>query len=177
MKAKSSSLLPNFARKAAEGYSAELHRFLARRMHRQHEVEDLVQEVYLRLLKVDNGDFVRNPRAYILQTASHVFHDFFEKDTRTQQYVITDSEMVDQISENPSEIPNYELAHQVSTEKQIEFVLYQLKPIHASVLLMFYRDGYSYDEIATTIKVSSRQVKRYIANAKEELLGLDWKWD
>jgi RNA polymerase sigma factor (sigma-70 family) len=177
MKGKSSSLLATFASKAAELYSAELHRFLARRMHRPQEVEDLVQEVYVRLLKIDNGDFVRNPRAYILQTASHVFHDHFEKDRRTQQYVVTDSEMVERISENPPELPTCELAQRLSTQKQLKAALAQLAPIHASVLLMFYREGYSYEEIATRLKVSVRQVKRYIAAAKQEMMGIDWKWE
>jgi RNA polymerase sigma-19 factor, ECF subfamily len=177
MKAKSSSLLATFASKAAELYSAELHRFLARRMHRPQEIEDLVQEVYIRLLKIDNGEFVRNPRAYILQTASHVFHDYFEKDRRTQQYVVTDSDVVERVSENPPELPTCELAQRLSTQKQLNTALAQLSPVHASVLLMYYREGYSYEEIASQLKVSLRQVKRYIANAKKELMAIDWKWE
>lgn len=177
MKAKPISLLATFASKAAELYSAELHRFLARRMHRPQEIEDLVQEVYVRLLKVDEGDFVRNPRAYILQTASHVFHDYFEKDRRAQHYVVTDSEMVEHVSEHPPELPTCELAQRLSTQKQLNAALAQLSPIHASVLLMFYREGYSYEEIASQLRVSIRQVKRYLANAKQELMSIDWKWD
>jgi RNA polymerase sigma-19 factor, ECF subfamily len=177
MKEKSSSLLASFASKAAEHYSAELHRFLARRMHRPQEVEDLVQEVYVRLLKVDDGEFVRNPRAYILQTASHVFHDFFEKESRAQQHVVADSEMVERITESPSDLQPCQLAQRLSTEEQLKAVLATLKPIHASVLLMFYRDGYSYEEIAVQLKASVRQVKRYIANAKVELVSIDWKWE
>jgi RNA polymerase sigma factor (sigma-70 family) len=177
MKAKPSSLLTAFAAKAAELYSTDLHRFLARRMHRPHEVEDLVQEVYLRLLKIDRGEFVQNPRAYILQTASHVFHDHFQKDRRTQRFVLTDSEVVDRVSENPPELAACDLARRLSTEKQLKAVLAQLSKLHAAVLIMFYREGYSYEEIADQLKVSVRQVKRYLANAKEELTRIDWKWD
>src|SRR3569832_531236 len=93
------STLAKFASNAAQHYCVELHRFLARRMHRPQEIEDLVLEVYLRLLKIENGDFVRNPRAYILQTAAHVAHDFMAKDRRAKEYVVIDSEIVDAVSE------------------------------------------------------------------------------
>src|SRR5215813_544660 len=104
MDVKSGSVLATFAKRAAEHYSAELHRFLARRMHRPQEIEDLVQEVYIRLLKIESGEFVRNPRAYILQTAAHVAHDFMAKDRRAKEFVVVDSEIVDSVSEHPSEL-------------------------------------------------------------------------
>jgi RNA polymerase sigma factor (sigma-70 family) len=176
MKSKSGSQLAKFASKAAEIYSAELHRFLARRMHRRDEIEDLVQEVYIRLLKIDTGEFVRNPRAYILQTASHVAHDFVEKDRRAQEHVVVNSEVVDQVTENPSDHPSCRLAEQLSTQKQLNTALAKLAPIHAAVLLMYYREGYTYEEIAERAKVSVRQVERYLANAKKELMDIDWEW-
>jgi RNA polymerase sigma-19 factor, ECF subfamily len=177
MKAKSGSLLATFARRAAEHYGKELHRFLARRMHRPQETEDLVQEVYVRLLKIDTGEFVQNPRAYILQTAAHVFHDYQEKHRRAQQHVVIDSEVLEWASENPTEPQVCELAQRLSTQKQLNAAIAQLSPIHASVLLMYYREGYSYEEIASRLRVSLRQVKRYIANAKKALMEVDWHWD
>src|SRR5215472_18808090 len=115
MKSKSGSVLAKFASKAAEFYSAELHRFLARRMHRPQEIEDLAQEVYLRLLKIDTGEFVRNPRAYILQTAAYVANDFVKKDKKDKQHVVTDSEVLDQVSESPSEPEDCTLAQRLSS--------------------------------------------------------------
>src|SRR6185437_10937455 len=105
MKTKPSSLLAQFARRAAELYRGDLHRFLARRMHTPEDIEDLAQEVYIRLPKIDNGEFVQNPKAYILQTASNVEHDFREKDRRAQRYVIVDSQMADEVSAALSDGP------------------------------------------------------------------------
>jgi DNA-directed RNA polymerase specialized sigma24 family protein len=73
------SVIARFARSASEVYSADLHRFPARRMHRPQDIEDLAQEVYIRLLKIDQGEFVKNPKAYILQTAANVEYDFRER--------------------------------------------------------------------------------------------------
>jgi RNA polymerase sigma factor (sigma-70 family) len=177
MKPKTVSAFATFAKTAAERYGAELHRFLARRTHRPQEVEDLAQEVYIRLLKIDAGEFVQNPRAYILQTASNLVHDFIEKDRRAKQHVVVDSEVLEQASENPLEPRACDLAQRISTQKQLNAAIAQLAPIHAAVLLMYYREGYSYDEIANQLKVSLRQVKRYIAHAKKALMQLDWDWD
>jgi len=177
MKPKRSNPLAKFASYAAEHYSKELHRFLARRMHRPQDIEDLVQEVYIRLLRIENGEFVRNPRAYILTTASHVAHDFATRDQRAKEHVLIDSEMADHVTENPSELPVDQLATRLSTEKQLNAAVAKLAPIYQAVLLMHARDGYSYEEIAQRLKVSIHQVERYLANAKRELMAIDWGWD
>jgi DNA-directed RNA polymerase specialized sigma24 family protein len=47
-------------------HGRSLHRFLSRRMGaRRAEAPDLVQEVYLRLLRLDDIDAIRNPQAYL----------------------------------------------------------------------------------------------------------------
>src|SRR5579863_7576439 len=38
------------------------------------DVPDLVQEVYLRLLRLDNHEAIRNSQAYLYTVASHVLH-------------------------------------------------------------------------------------------------------
>ena len=45
MKARQINLLAKFASDAAEHYGADLHRFLARRMHRPQDIADLVRFV------------------------------------------------------------------------------------------------------------------------------------
>lgn len=171
------STVAKFASDAAEHYSAYLHRFLARRMHRPDEIEDLVQEVYVRLLKIDDGKFVRNPRAYILQTAAHVAHDFMTKDRRAKQFVVVDSEIVDTVSENPSDLPMDQVATRLSTQEQLNKALAKLPPLHQAVLLMYAREGYSYKEIAARLGVSVDRVERYLASAKQQLIALDWGWE
>lgn len=177
MEPKRSGLLARFASDAAANYSAELHRFLARRMHRSQDIEDLVQEVYIRLLKVDNDKFIRNPRSYILTTAAHVVSDFVAKERRAKKFVVIDSEVVETVSENPSELPPDQIATRLSTQKQLNAAIAKLPPLHQAVLLMFYREGYRYDEIASRLKVSLDQVERYLAHAKREIMAIDWGWD
>lgn len=177
MKSKPGSLFAQFARNAAEFYSADLHRFLARRMHRPHDIEDLAQEVYIRLLKIHQGEFVKNPKAYILQTAANVEYDFRERHRRANKFVVVDSEVVEEASANLPDETRGDPAQRLSTEKQLNAALAKLSPIHQTVLVMRYREEYSYGEIAKALKVTVRQVERYLANAKEALMTVDWEWD
>jgi len=177
MKPKPSGFLAKFASDAAEHYSADLHRFLARRMHRPQDIEDLVQEVYIRLLKVEDDAVIRNPRNYILTTAAHVVSDFVAKEQRAKKFVMVDSEVAETASENPSELPADQIATRLSTQRQLNAALAALPPLHQAVLLMFYRDGYKYEEVAARLKVSLDQVERYLAHAKRELMAIDWGWD
>ena len=76
----------DFAARAVHDYSAELHRYLRRRVAEAQDLGDLVQEVYLRLLRVQSIETVRNPLAYIYGIAAHVAsecgleHQFIEID-------------------------------------------------------------------------------------------------
>src|SRR5262245_37751023 len=54
-----------------------LRRFLASRMRNARaDVPDLVQEVYLRLLRIPDHEAIRNPQAYLYTIASHVLHQY-----------------------------------------------------------------------------------------------------
>src|SRR5438034_7402734 len=58
-----------------KSHGRRLHRFLSYRMRTgRAEVPDLVQEVFLRLLRVEDHEAIRNPQAYLYTIANHVLH-------------------------------------------------------------------------------------------------------
>ena len=61
--------------------------------------------------------------------------------------------------------------------KQLNEALAKLPPQHQAVLLLFYREGYKYEEISAQLNISLDQVERYLARAKQQLLSVDWRWD
>src|SRR5262245_29293984 len=109
-KAPASSL----ARSAFLHYGTELHRFLMRRLGQTQDAEDLAQEVFMRLSRIDNSEFVRQPRAYLFGVASHVVSEFRIRRSRALEWVTVDSEMVDHRAEHPSDLHQDELADQLS---------------------------------------------------------------
>jgi hypothetical protein len=50
----------------------QLRRFLLARVRNIADVPDIMQEVYLRMLRVPNVDSIRSPKAYLFTVAQHV---------------------------------------------------------------------------------------------------------
>lgn len=62
-------------------YTPALKRYFTRRNCQQATVDDLVQEVFVRLAGRVSGGEIDNPEAYIIRTASNVWRDFLRKRT------------------------------------------------------------------------------------------------
>jgi RNA polymerase sigma factor (sigma-70 family) len=169
----------SFAIEALDRYSRRLHSFLMRRMHRAQDkdVDDLVQEVWIHLLKANKTEYVRDTLAYVLTIGAHVAERFGKRDRRTQEYVAVDSELVEFLSENPANPPADDLAERLSTERQLLDALAKLPALYQAVLIMFYRDGYKYAEIAQKLNISIHKVERYLAEAKDAITAIDWELD
>ncbi len=64
-----------FVTELEKSHGGALRRYLAARMRNAaSDVPDLVQEVFLRLLRLDNHEAIRNSQAYLYTVASHVLH-------------------------------------------------------------------------------------------------------
>src|SRR5579859_4858681 len=64
-----------FVAALAREHGQRLRRFLASRLrHAASDVPDLIQEVYLRLLRVPHQESIRSPQAYMFMVAFHVLH-------------------------------------------------------------------------------------------------------
>lgn len=56
-------------------FEAELRAKLRRRCDNASEVDDLIQDVYYRILKMSSMDHVRDPKAFLMQTAKNILID------------------------------------------------------------------------------------------------------
>ena len=155
-------------------YGPELHQFLLRRIGREHEVEDVVQEVFLRLLRIGNSDFVRNPRAYIYGIALHVVREFRMRAVKAGTWATLDPQDIVDLAEEPSELNQDELAEQLDIQQQLERALRRLPTAHRTVFLLHKRDGYSYEEIAQQLSISVHTVDKYLLQAKVRIRAIEW---
>jgi Sigma-70 region 2 len=55
-------------------HGAQLRRYLISRVRNSADVPALVQEVFLRMLRIPDHDAVRSPEAYLFTVAQHVAH-------------------------------------------------------------------------------------------------------
>lgn len=150
-----------FAAKVVESYSAELQRFLRRRVYDAQDLGDLVQEVYLRLLRVQNIETVRNPLAYIYGIAGHVASEFNMR--QRQGRMVFDSTVVESLTENP-ESPQF-VEGGGFFERQVGDALAQLPANRLAVLLLERREGLGHAEIAARLGLSVHTVKKYSVEA------------
>lgn len=145
----------------AEKYGRRLKRFIFTRSRNAADVADLAQEVFLRLLRVDNVSSIRSPEAYLFTVASHVLHQHRLEVSRSATTVdITELYGELQLA-SPSD-PSTE----VDIQQRVAALERALAPLSAKVratVLLHRLAGYSIEEIAREIGVSKPTAKRYLA--------------
>lgn len=161
----------SFATSTFGRYRRELHRYLMRRLRQPQDVDDLAQEVYLRLLRLDDAKCVRKPLAYLYGTAAHVLadHMFALKHTPVDW-----SKDADDCMESPACVLPDDMAERLNLQQQIDRALAQLPPTQAAVLLAHKRDGLSYDEVAEKLGLSIHTVEKYVTVSKSQLRAMIW---
>ena len=160
----------SIAARACE-YHAELQRFLMRRLRSTHNAQDLAQEAYLRLLRVERGELVRQPRAYLYRIALNLVLEFKLRCSRDP--ITYDSDTLQEIAEHVSDSPADESEREADAQ-QIEQILAQLPPLYRAIFVLRKRDGLSYQEIAQQLDISTHTVKKYLARAVAQCRDARW---
>jgi RNA polymerase sigma factor (sigma-70 family) len=163
-----------FAGASFRRYGPELRQYLLRRLHRRQDAEDVVQEVFMRLLRIKDYEFVRNPRAYIYGVTLHVARELRMRAERSGTWVTSDPQTIRELAEQPAELSPDELADQLNLQLQIERAVAKLPPMHQAVFVLNKRDGYSYEEIAGQLGLSANTVDKYLVQAKAWIRTMDW---
>jgi RNA polymerase sigma factor (sigma-70 family) len=147
-------------RKLAEDCGPDLVRFIARRLRSAADAKDVAQESYVRLLRLERKDLIRDPRPYLYRIASHILYEFElrrKADTAGLQSWSAErrqQQAVDFVDED---------IQTTALRKKLESALSGLSPKCRAVVLLHRRDGMTYDEIAAAIGISPSMVKKYLA--------------
>lgn len=153
-------------------YAKQLHRYLVRRMPQPQDAEDLAQEVYLRLLRIDRQKRVHKPLAYIYGIASHLVADY-RSDARQEHARFSGDD--DEAREGAWETWGDDLVDQLNLQQQLERALTQLPRTHALVLLAHKHRGLSYEEVAAELGLSIHTVEKYVTQAKARIRTMPWE--
>lgn len=164
---------PGFGLAAVAHYTKELHRYLSRRLRNPQDVDDLAQEVYLRLLRMDETKCVRQPLAYLYGVAAHVVADFWIENGRGQP--ATETEPVEEIEDDAAAALPDDLAERLNLQQQLERAIAQLPPLQAAILVLHKRDGFSYEEVAERLGISVHTVEKYLTRAKAQIRAMSWE--
>lgn len=144
-------------------HRSTLKAFFQRRIRLRSDAPDLAQEVYLRMLQVKDISAIRNLELYLYTVANNLIkeHAVIERQTSACGDIETEA-----LQEQLAELPQFdgELDRTVRTRRLLE-VLAQLSPKCRAVIILQYRDGLSYQQIAERLHISTHMVKKYVTQA------------
>jgi RNA polymerase sigma factor (sigma-70 family) len=149
-----------------------LHRFLASRLRNSlTEVPDLVQEVFLRLLRVNHLDAVRSPEAYLFGIARHVLHQHRAQNSATP-VTIDIAEVLSELEDRYASQPEAQLEMRQRIES-FHQALARMPPNVYATLILNRVAGLTLEEVAQRLGVSRAMTKKYLAAALHQCRRLD----
>jgi RNA polymerase sigma factor (sigma-70 family) len=151
-------------------YHKRLLKYLRGSLRTESDAQDLSQEVFLRLLRLPEERVIEHPRAYLFRVAANVLSDWH---AGQKAFHALPHEDPDSLPSSDRTDDEYDRRRR---QEQIRRRVAAL-PVHQrTALLLSAQHGMTYSEIAATLGVSERRVKRYIVKAyaslRRDLAGL-----
>lgn len=141
-----------------------LRRFLTRRRPGcAADIDDIAQEVFLRLLRYDRAELIDYPQAYLFKIASNVSAEWAMRSNRRMPHQSEWlSELVDALS------PELEVERE-ALDGRLHAAIAALPPRPREILRLHFGEGMAHADIAQKLCVSRKIVKRDTARAYASL--------
>lgn len=144
-------------------YHGQLLRFLARNLGEGADSQDLAQEVFLRVLRIEDPDLIRHPRAYLYRVAINVIQEWRLRDRRYPVHEGFDYTDIPDEREPAADLEARERSQRVNA------AIAALPPMYRAVLVLRVHQELTYNEVAEHLGVTPRMVKRYLVKAYAQL--------
>jgi RNA polymerase sigma factor (sigma-70 family) len=129
------------------------------------ELDDLAQEVFLRLLRYSEKTAVENPLGYLLRIAGNVASEWRERARVSKPH---DQQWLEDLLIEPDKEPENSVC-QARTDETVQAAVDQLPYRQKQVLLLRVNEGLTYKEIAERLELSPRVVLRDLSRAYSQL--------
>ena len=139
-----------------------LRQFLRRRVRNAADIPDLVQEVFLRLLRVPHQESIRSPEAYLMTIARHVAQQH-RLEAAPQNSMDLEEVLADLRAASPAD-PVMELTAEQCREA-LEETLGGMTPKMQATFLLHRRDGLTIDQVSERLGISRPMAKKYLVKA------------
>lgn len=150
-----------FVKDLFERYRGALLNYLAGLLSSRADAEDVLQEAYTRLLKVEELDrTLARARAYLFKVATNLAYDRFRR--RTEVSIGNGIDAFEHASVGPSPECIVDFAQGLDIVKK---ALLELKPRCRQVFLLRASEELSYETIAQRLGISKRTVEREMQHA------------
>lgn len=155
-----------FVTEMEQAHGRELRRFLASHLKNANaDVPDLVQEIFLRLLRIRDLEAIRSPQAYLFTVASHVLREHTLKASARPDLM----DPLDVASHYQNQgVTAADPADELDVQQRLEKVdqdLTKISPRASAILVMYRCEGMTLMEIGEQLGVSHSTVRKYLARA------------
>ena len=149
-------------------YQTAIYNHLYRLSGNKDDAADLTQETFIKLYKtrerIKPDD---NFRSYLYKIATNTAYDWLKKKKRHPEDLIIDNE--DQNFETIEAKQSYYKIEDLDLIG-LEMALSKIKPVYKSLLLLYYQQGFTYEEISAITGQPLNTVKINLHRAKKVLL-------
>ncbi|QNK03657.1 RNA polymerase sigma factor [Dyella telluris] len=141
-----------------------LYRYFLKRTAHAWDAQDLVQELYLRLLRTDRdqGAVIQNPEAYLFTVAANLVK---EHATRRQRSPLGSDDLEEVIERLATPCDAAAGVDRSLRRERLADTIGRLPAKCRAALVMHYRDELGYRDIAERLDISTHMVKKYIVKA------------
>lgn len=131
------------------------------------DLDDVAQEVFLRLLRYSNDAVVQYPQSYLFRIASNVVNEWRE---RARNSLPHDDVWLDDLQVESEAEPETSTENDL-VSKYVRRAVSRLPSRQREVLLLHIREDLTYKQIAVKLNLTPRVVRRDIARAYADLRG------
>lgn len=157
---------PGKLKEVYEQFRGQLRRFFEVNARHPQSVDDLMQEMFLQLLKSRPTTELRDVQGYLYQTAWSVVNTAHRRARREPQHVLScDAENIELHADRSNRLWVEDDTSTTIAQDQVAAALDQLPRLCQAAVLLRYRDGRSYEEIAAQLGCTKHTVKKYIMRA------------
>ena len=144
-------------------HRAALQSFFGRRIRSKADAADLVQEVYLRMLRISDQEAIRKPVAYLYTVANNLVKEHAVIERRRASSIDIDEALDHEQLETLPDFDGDLDATQRATRLRV--VLAQLRPKCRAAVVLRFTHGLSYRAIAAHLGMSPQMARKYVAQA------------
>jgi len=147
-----------------------LESWLRRRMGNAWDAADLSHDTFLKVISSSQPlAELREPRAYLLTVGKRLLSSFYSRRSLEQAYLDALAQLPEDCVPSPEQRWLW-----LETLQALDELLDGLPGVVRRAFLLSQLDGLAYRDIAEQLDVSERTVKRYMAQAYEHCLLVDW---
>lgn len=144
-----------------------LRRFFSKRVKEQHEIDDLVQDVFVRLVRKVHADGSKIVAGYVFQTAQSVLNDWLRK-RQVRQASAHEEIQIERPDLKDDSTPERVLVGKQSLAKATAAVL-ELPEVTRTIFLLRRLEGMRYGDIAKRLGMPMSTVEKHMARAVAHL--------